>query len=541
MMAAAGAIIATAAAGAMAPDAGAAKRKKAPVVTSIAPTSVAVGQTLQIRGKYFRRGAFKNTVAFKRDSGKAVFVKAEVATKKLIRVTIPERLTEQMAVRDGSPIPTPFRLRVLAKRFGKKFTSGKLIPLVGPELPPAPEKPAVDPDGDCDSDGVANRDDADKDNDLLLDDGRAHVPARPVRLRHGRRRRGRRLRVPLGARPQQRRVPERQHLPPVPRRDALPEPARLGRWLGLRRRLPHAGRGACPLEAQLADGSSKPTASRLTPVRPRSPTPTACSTRSTSSRAATGRRPALPAVGYAKETEFKTWLQQNGYWNIHWVGGGTRNILDFNGDGVVSETVPPGNYVSSEAHYLDSDGNGWLSDDERDEDADGLSNFDESHGRMQPGWWTGVYTRETPFHIGYLGTRIDDPDSDGDNVRDGADDQDHDDVPNISELSRLAIVGGTRGLDPSDLKAELGNPDPAYGRVHPFNPCMPFIDSRTCPRHIDLGSRYAPFDGPPGWRRGAELPGAQLAPPQHSNPSCERPAPPGVRRFTPPATRRAAA
>ena len=31
--------------------------------------------------------------------------------------------------------------------------------------------------------------------------------------------------------------------------------------------------------------------------------------------------------------------------------------------------------------------------------------------------------------------------SDGDGVRDGADDQDHDDIPNVMELSRIAASG----------------------------------------------------------------------------------------------------
>ncbi len=42
-------------------------------------------------------------------------------------------------------------------------------------------------------------------------------------------------------------------------------------------------------------------------------------------------------------------------------------------------------------HY-DLDGNDYLSDEERDEDADGLSNFDEDRGRVRPDWWTSCYS-----------------------------------------------------------------------------------------------------------------------------------------------------
>ena len=62
---------------------------------------------------------------FKRDKAKAVFVKAEVATKKMIRVTISDKLADQLLVMDGTPIATPFRLRVLSKKLSKKFTRGR--------------------------------------------------------------------------------------------------------------------------------------------------------------------------------------------------------------------------------------------------------------------------------------------------------------------------------------------------------------------------------------------------------------------------------
>src|SRR5688572_6970948 len=85
------ALIAAAVAATIVPSAQAAKR--APKITSVSPMQVAVGQSLEVRGRYFVRGRLKNTLVFKRDGARAVFVKADVATKRLLRVTIPERLT----------------------------------------------------------------------------------------------------------------------------------------------------------------------------------------------------------------------------------------------------------------------------------------------------------------------------------------------------------------------------------------------------------------------------------------------------------------
>jgi hypothetical protein len=125
---------------------------------------------------------------------------------------------------------------------------------------------------------------------------------------------------------------------------------------------------------------------------------------------------------------------------------------------------------------------------------------------------------EKAWTPGYAGTRIDDADSDGDGVRDGADDQDHDDLPNLMELSRILASSGlddsefdkpckvkkdlVLGIDldgdgEMDIK-DVNHPD-AYGRVNPFNPCLPFKDSRTCARHPGFTGAGAPFDGSPNW------------------------------------------
>ena len=103
----------------------------------------------------------------------------------------------------------------------------------------------------------------------------------------------------------------------------------------------------------------------------------------------------------------------------------------------------------------------------------------------------------------YKGTDLDDADTDGDGVRDGADDQDHDDIPNLMELSRFAASGlfdGKRSCTPADglpTPPDTNHPD-AYGRVNPFNPCLPYTARGACTNYVN-GDVGAPFDDSPNW------------------------------------------
>ncbi len=62
-------------------------------------------------------------------------------------------------------------------------------------------------------------------------------------------------------------------------------------------------------------------------------------------------------------------------------------------------------------------------------------------------------------------TDLADSDSDGDGVRDGADDQDHDDVPNLMELRRSVAA--------SEYNQAACTDEGACGFINPFNPCLP--------------------------------------------------------------------
>ena len=236
---------------------------------------------------------------------------------------------------------------------------------------------------------------------------------------------------------------------------------------------------------------------------------------------ATGRRrPTLQARGYDKQAAFLNWASTHGYRTVTLDNGrdsmgdpfnkGTAadyGLLDFNRDGMewdpaVNSPANPEFYLVNEALYYDLDNNGVLSDDERDEDADGLTNFDEAHGRMTPEYWTACYTGELAYPIPYLATNIVNPDTDGDGVLDGADDQDHDDIPNVMELSRVAASGlhdyaGLLCIPEKDLpkRPDTWHLD-KFGYLNPFNPCLPYTWSRTCQRHPQFGDSFAPFSGP---------------------------------------------
>jgi hypothetical protein len=144
--------------------------------------------------------------------------------------------------------------------------------------------------------------------------------------------------------------------------------------------------------------------------------------------------------------------------------------------------------VTQATQWLDLDGDGNLTDDERDEDSDGLSNWIEFNATGTQDWWRNVVWGVKP-HIGlakytepaYTIRQFNDvdatnSDTDGDGIVDGLDDQDNDGWSNFAEM-------------------QLSREEIGY-RVNPFNPCLPDPHASTCSRHypLDEGKRWAPFD-----------------------------------------------
>ena len=168
----------------------------------------------------------------------------------MLRVKVPATLQKFFAVKAGNPVPTRFRLRILAARFGKKFTGRKLSPIVsGPRADRQPGR------------AEPRRRLRQGRRQEPLRRGRRQRPAHrrhrgrhrhgAVQRRHRRRRRRGRLRVPVGQGPQRRRVPEPEPEPALPRQAAVPEPALRRRRPRLRRRLADARERAGPVALQL--------------------------------------------------------------------------------------------------------------------------------------------------------------------------------------------------------------------------------------------------------------------------------------------------
>ena len=481
-----GALLVPAAAGAATAQSSA-KKAKSPSITRVSPMNTTIGQTMTIKGRYFVRGRNKNSVVFKRDGGKAVFIKADVATAKLIKVKLTAKLTGSLATRNGAAVPTRFRVRVLSKKLGKRFTAARRSPVIGPFVAPVPaSQKAASDDGDCDGDGVKNGVESDDDGDLLSDgseqglktdpckgdtdgdgvgDGYEYQSARDLNDNEYR---GTQNVVP---------APEKRPYSNPLFADANVDYDGDSLTLGEEHALWKSFRDNDGLDPLIySDGNQY----------------------SIYDRGADGRRPGSARHDpFAKQVEFLNWASSGGYNNV-FIDGNSYDLRDFNRSGSVSSAperdgVEP-DYYRSEQFYYDFDSDGKLSDDERDEDADGLTNFDEAHGRLLPGYWSGCYSGETAYPIAYSGTSHVDADSDGDGIRDGADDQDNDDIPNVMEMSRNAASGRLIFGRACDDEFAPERSTPGEGRVNPFNPCLPDTTSRTCTRHPGFEGAFAPFD-----------------------------------------------
>jgi hypothetical protein len=490
-----------AALGALTAPATAGAAVKAPVIKSVTPSHVTVGQKLIIRGKYFRLGKGRNRVLFQRSGGKSVFVKADVSTKVRMTVVVPKALELYMPSSGGSLVPARFRLRVLTTKLSRAFTSLKNSPIVGPAKPKStggtgtggPGAPAT-PDGDCDGDGIKNSADPDDDNDLLPDQ----------------------LELAIGTDP----------CNPDTDGDGVEDGYEYQSAIDLNNDdyqnanaiVPYPGKRPYPnplyKDADVdydGDGLSLGTEYQLwkytytvNHTATRTLTPLSYSDGTRYSLLPGGTK--MTDAAYTPPQAFSAWASLAGYANplLHDVGGSTwaaYNLYDFDRDGNVTTTAAEAvsaNQMTTEKYYWDLDGDGYVSDDERDEDGDGLTNYDETIGRMTPEYWQGCYQTEKPYPIAYAGTSVTDPDTDGDGILDGADDQDHDDVPNIMELSRQ--MASDRNPDWGAAQCHLANPAPSpsplvpQGRVNPFNPCLPDANSRTCERHPGMSDSFAPFD-----------------------------------------------
>jgi hypothetical protein len=145
--------------------------------------------------------------------------------------------------------------------------------------------------------------------------------------------------------------------------------------------------------------------------------------------------------------------------------------------------------------YLDLDGDGRLTDDERDVDGDGLGNHSEVRGVMRLAYYPAAdgcgYKYDPALPHTFLEPGYLDWDSDGDGVWDGNDDQDNDDVANADEIGPEYMRPGHPQYEVCDAENRGQLPinnsrDGSETLRHPYNPCLPYR-SRSC-------NRYEPLD-----------------------------------------------
>ena len=159
------------------------KRTSYPEISKIAPMQLAIGETLTITGRNFVPGRDKNTVVFKRDKQRAIFAKAANASSRRLTVVVPEKLRPYLVKKAEAEIPTKFRIRVLARRFGKRYTALTRSPVVAPAPPAGPGGPGEGGPSpafsDCDQDGQVDAVDVDDDNDGMTDQFEVSIKTSP--------------------------------------------------------------------------------------------------------------------------------------------------------------------------------------------------------------------------------------------------------------------------------------------------------------------------------------------------------------------------
>src|SRR3954470_14844012 len=98
----------------------------APVIKSISPMKLNVGQKLTVKGKYFLAGKGKTRVFFVRGRGGAAYAKSDSGTTTKLVVTLPAQLDKVLKGKASR-----IQIRLLAKKFGALTTTSK-SPLVSP-------------------------------------------------------------------------------------------------------------------------------------------------------------------------------------------------------------------------------------------------------------------------------------------------------------------------------------------------------------------------------------------------------------------------
>lgn len=468
---------AVAAVAALAP-AGAAAAPPAPTIEFFTPRTAKIGDTVTVSGRNYLPGRGRTTLVFLSSGGPAVFVKADSATSRRLKVRLPARLLSHFDVAESGELKrTVFQLRVVARRAGERFTPRRIsLAVLPPANSTAPGTPGPGPDqglpqpepkpADCDGDGITDDNDPNDDTDLLddqferglgtqvcssdsdadgIEDGWEYHSAKDLNVK----------------------------AVPYPAKRPYPNPLDASD-----RNIDFDGDGLTMIDEFRAWIFTN---KRFDPARanaaPRRESPLFYSDGTQTSR------PGFPASEAGETPAFNRFQFQP---DSAIYGGNLYPSAYPQPDYADSRTCPrPA--PEPRCGFLDDNADGEFSDNERDADNDGLDNFDETHGNMRISTWNarlrvqcdpavkpwrdikeGVYYGE--FDLRPFGEpAVDDPDSDGDSLLDGEDDQDNDDVPNYSELL-FNCADDTPG-----------------GNVHPYNPCAPY-DSGRAPAELQRKS-----------------------------------------------------
>lgn len=421
-------------------DAGAAKKKTkkaaVPTIKSIVPMRAKVGEKLTITGTNLKVAKKDTRVYFLREGGGLAAAKADTATKSRVVVTIPERV---IGLLRGSREPTKFQVRILAGRFGAPTKLSKSPTFLAPDVVGDPNAPGGG--GTAGPSNPGTPPDGDCDGD--------------------------------GA---------KNSLDPDDDNDALTDDLEI---------LP-AHTDPCVADTdgdKVGDGyeyySAKDINVAALPYPAKKPWPNPLD---------------ASDVGIDHDGDGLYLGDEFLLWKFY-----GNNAVPLNYSAGLQRSVDQDAPTDITLAYMDGDGDGKLSDDERDADGDKLGNWAELYGPMTQTWWDNTYNgqggrpKETRYTNTFPAVSHVDPDSDGDAVLDGDDDQDHDGLSNMFEIARPSdwlatyISTGPANAHHPVSPTVLQYPFPTFpvewnpwARVNPYNPCKP-LWSHTCHLHPPFG------------------------------------------------------
>lgn len=390
------------------------KRANLPTVTEVTPLKVSIGDNLVIKGKNFLEGAGKNTILFRPAAGgKTVFAQSVAASATRIVVKVPSRVGDQLTVNNGAQQPTRFQIRVVSTRASTAFTAVGLSPLVLP-------LPGGSVGSDCDKDGQSDAVDGDDDNDGLSD---------AIEIQYGLNT----CNVDSDG-------------------DSAWDSYEFESALDLNgRAVPYPGKKPWPNPLDASDAKSDFDGDGLQMLQ---------------------EHMLWQAAGRPFPLNYSDGTQYTGGPIV--APSPDTQALDI--DSIAFSTqapgAPPYNPEKGKGPSLRT-GEGYLSDEERDFDGDGLSNEAEFNGVMTQKWWSGKNEDwgEKDYKVRVFNdTDPLNPDTDGDGIVDGLDDQDNDGWNNMMEQYRAAVY-------PTGYLPYM---------VNPYNPCLPDYHSPTCTRYLSF-------------------------------------------------------